>query len=161
MLTAMIFASNGEPFWRIQRRCINSGEVNLFRSPDYRPMVADMVQLINSYHPELAIIEFPDREDALQVESTIRSSCPNVAILGFSDAWETERVMKATGGYLRVIPSAIAPQDFTLYVGEAMDTVSKARPDNVIVFLPARPAAAPIPSPSTFVAHWRNPAECT
>jgi pilus assembly protein CpaE len=138
MLTAMIFASNGEPFWRIQRRCINSGEVNLFRSPDHRPIAADMVRLINSYNPELAIIEFPDREDALQVESTIRSSCPNVAILGFSDTWDTERVMKATGGYLRVIPSAIAPQDFTQYVGEAMDTVSKARPNNVIVFLPAK-----------------------
>jgi len=57
MLTAMIFAANGDFYSRIQRRCINSGEINLFRSADYRPTAADMVRLINSFNPELVFIE--------------------------------------------------------------------------------------------------------
>jgi hypothetical protein len=43
MLTAMIFAADGEMFSRIQRRCINSGDLNLLRSADYRPTAPDMV----------------------------------------------------------------------------------------------------------------------
>jgi pilus assembly protein CpaE len=138
MLTAMIFASNGDLFSRMQRRCINSGEINLFRSVDYRPPAPDIARLINSFNPELVFIELFGREDALTVESAIRNSCPNVAILGFADNWESERVMKATGGYLQVIPTNISPDDFALRVAAAMDARQTTGPNNVLVFLPAK-----------------------
>ncbi len=138
MLTAMIFAASGEPFWRVQRRCLNSADINLYRSPDYRPTASDMVRLINSYNPELVLIEFQDRDDALQAEATIRSACPNVAIVGFADDWEGERVMRVTGGYLRIIPTSISPQDFAQFISDAMDAVSRVGPNNVIAFLPSK-----------------------
>jgi pilus assembly protein CpaE len=138
MLTAMIFAADGEMFSRIQRRCINSGDLNLLRSADYRPTAPDMVRLINSFNPELVFIEFDDREHALKIESTIHASCPKVAILGFADNWVTERVIKTTGGYLSVIPTAITLEDFAQQVEGAMSAVQSAGPDNVIVFIPAK-----------------------
>ena len=138
MLTAMIFAANGEPFSRIQRRCIDAGGFNLFRTPDYRPSAPDMVRIINSFNPELVFFEVYDREDAIKVESTIHISCPNVALLGFADNWDADRTLKANGGYLRVIPSALAPADFVRQVEAAIDAVRVPCPDNAIVFLPAK-----------------------
>ena len=138
MLTAMIFAANGDLSSRIQRRCINSGDFNLFHTPDYRPSAPDMVRLINSYNPELVFVEFHDREEAFRFESTIHSSCPNVAILGFADNWETERIIKTSGRYLAVIPTVIAPEDFERQVEGAMNAVQNPGPDNVIVFIPSK-----------------------
>jgi pilus assembly protein CpaE len=138
MLTAMIFAADGEQFSRIQRRCINAGDFNLFRSPDYRPSAPDMLRLINSFNPELVFVECYNRDDALNLESTIHSSRPNVAILGFADDWETERVMKTPGGYLAVIPTVITPEDFEQQVEGAMDAVQNPGPDNVMVFIPSK-----------------------
>ena len=97
-----------------------------------------MVRLINSFNPELVFIEFDDREHALKIESTIHASCPKVAILGFNDNWVTERVMKTTGGYLSVIPTAITLEDFSQQVEGAMSAVQSVGPDNVIVFIPAK-----------------------
>jgi pilus assembly protein CpaE len=138
MLTAMIFAADRDLYSRIQRRCLNSGEINLFRSADYRPSAADMVRLINSFSPEIAFIELNDREDALHVESTIHNSCPNVAILGFSDNWDGDRVFKATGRHLRVIPTSITPEDFAQYIADAMNATQNTGPNNVLVFVPAK-----------------------
>jgi MinD-like ATPase involved in chromosome partitioning or flagellar assembly len=138
MLTTMIFSAKGELFSRIQRRCIHMGGLNLFRSPDYLPSAADIIRLINSFNPELAFIEFHDREEALKVESTIHDCCPNVAILGFADNWDGDRVFKTTRGYLRVIPSSITPEDFAQHVDGAMNAIQNAGPNNVIVFMPSK-----------------------
>ena len=138
MLTAMIFAANADLFSRIQRRCIHAGDINLFRSADYRPSPGDMVRLINSFNPEIVFIEFHDREDAMLVESTIRSACPSVAILGFADNWGSDRLIQATGGSLRVIPTMITPEDFAQQVEDAMNVRQNAGASNVIVFVPAK-----------------------
>jgi pilus assembly protein CpaE len=86
----------------------------------------------------MVFIEVYDREDALKVESIIHNSCPNVAILGFADNWETDRVIKATSGYLRVIPTTISPEEFSRQVEDAMNAMQNAGPNNVLVFLPAK-----------------------
>lgn len=137
-LSAMIFASAGEMRSRIQRRCINSGDMTLFRSPEYRPSGPDIVRLINSYNPELVIIEFHDRQEALEIEATVRAACPAVGIVGVADQWAGDRVLSASGGTLRVLPSTIAPDEFSQQVAGTMDLATAMRDENVIVFLPAK-----------------------
>ena len=138
MLTAMIFANPGDMPSRIQRRCINAGDFNLFRSPDYRPSPSEMVRIINSFGPELVFVELHDREEAIKVESAVHLSCPTVAILGFSEDWEGERVVKTADGYLVVIPTSISPEDFARQVEIAMHAVQNPGPDNVTVFIPSK-----------------------
>jgi pilus assembly protein CpaE len=137
-LSAMIFASVGDMGSRIQRRCINCGDMTLFRSPEYRPSAADMVLQINSYNPELVLIEFHDPEDALAIETMVRTACPSVAILGFADQWPTDRLIKCMGGCLQIIPTTISQADFTKQVAETMDEMHKGRTDDITVFLPAK-----------------------
>jgi len=138
MLTAMIFASNADSQARIQRRCVNAGNFNLFRSPDYRPSASDMIRLINSYSPEIVLIEFYDREDVLKIEGTLRASFPKLAILGFAHEWKDDPTVKTSKGEMRIIPAS-APLDlFKQGVMDAVDAVRTDEPDNLIVFLPSK-----------------------
>jgi Flp pilus assembly CpaE family ATPase len=138
LLTAMIFASNVDAQSRIQRRCVTLGDINLFRSPEYRPTGADMVRLINSFSPELALIEFYDREDAIKVEEVIHASCPNLAILGFADNWQHETLLQTNGGYLKVVSTGIGLEEFRQAIQDVMRAARTPRPENVIAFLPAK-----------------------
>jgi pilus assembly protein CpaE len=135
-LNTMIFAANAESYSRIQRRCAAAGDFNLFRSPDYRPSPGDMLRLLNSYVPEVALIEMDDRKDALKVEEVLHAGLPNLAILGFSDSWED--TVKVPGGYLKVIPSNVSLEGFQQAIKDVMSRLSVPLPDNLIVFMPSK-----------------------
>jgi pilus assembly protein CpaE len=137
-LSAMIFASNEEARSRIQRRCLNLGDVKLFPTPDSRPSAPDMVRLINCYSPDIALIEFHDRLDALKVEETVRASCPDLAILGFCENWQYEALIKTPVRYLRVIPANVPLEEFREALQGAIESAQTPGPDNVIVFIPAK-----------------------
>ena len=138
MLTAMIFANAGDMASRIQRRCINSGDISLFRSPEYRPTASDMVRLINSYSPELVFIEVHDQRGRPgdRVDGARRVS--DVGLMGFSDNWDGRPGDQGTGGSLRIIPSTIAAPEFLQQVTEVMEGLNDKKSDNIIVFLPAK-----------------------
>ena len=138
MLTAMIFASNAGALNRIQRRCVSMGDLNVFRSPEYRPSPPDMVRMINSYGPELALIEFYDPDDARKVEEVVHASCPNLAIVGFADNWRHESLVRTTGGYLRVVSANLEQQAFEQAILGAVTAAKTPGPENVIVFMPAK-----------------------
>jgi len=137
-LSAMIFAISAEAQGRIQRRCVNLGEVKVYPSPERRPSAADMIRLINSYSPELALIEFYDRDDALKTQEIIRASCPNLAIVGFADNWHYETLIKTPGCFLRIIPATIPLEEMRDALLGAVIAAKTPGPDNVIVFLPAK-----------------------
>ena len=138
LLTAMLFAANAESQARIQRRSVTSGDVNLFPSPNYRPTAPDLLRSINSYIPELALIEFSDREDALNVAETLHAGAPNVAILGFADNWKHEWLLRTSYGYLKVIPTDLPVEQFRQAVMDVMSAARTPGPDNVFVFMPAK-----------------------
>jgi pilus assembly protein CpaE len=141
LLTAMLFAAKAETQARIQRRCVTSGDINLFRSPEYRPPPPDMLRAVNSYVPELAFIEFYDRDDAIKVAEVLRAGCPQMAILGLADNWQHESLLKTPYGYIRVIPSTVSLEQFRQAVMDSLNAVKAPGPDNVIVFLPSKAGA--------------------
>ena len=138
LLTAMIFASNAEAHSRIQRRCVAAGDINLFPSPNYRPVLRDMVRTINSYSPELVFVEFQDRDDAVQLATDLRAAFPALAILGFADRWPHESMVKIDAGYVRVISSQISNEEFKEAMAGVLNAAKTPGPDNLIVFLPAK-----------------------
>jgi Flp pilus assembly CpaE family ATPase len=138
LLNTMMFASGAESQSRMQRRCVTSGDFNLFPSPDYRPSAADMARMINAYSPELAIIEFLDRDDALKVGEVLHASCPNVAILGFADHWQHESLINTSRGYVRVIPANIGVEALKQAVKDVVNSLKVQAPGNIIAFLPAK-----------------------
>jgi pilus assembly protein CpaE len=134
----MIFASDGDTFSRIQRRSISYADITLFRSPEYRPSGPDIVRQINSYNPELVLVEVHDEEDALAIDTAIHSAFPKVGVIGVADHWSGDRSVRALGGCMPIIPSTISAQDFASQVAETMDAMHARRADNAIVFLPAK-----------------------
>ena len=138
LLTAMIFAADAEVRSRIQRRCVTSGDINLFHSPDYRPTAPDMVRLVNSFVPELAMIEFHDRDDVLKVEEALHAAMPGLVILGFAENWQYEDQVKTPGGFVKVIPSGVPMEAFREALTAGVNAAKAPGPDNVFVFLPAK-----------------------
>src|SRR5206468_1764906 len=107
LLTAMIFASNADAQSRIQRYCGETRDLHVAGSTESRPPVEEMVRTIRANNPELLLIEFQDRDDALQIEEAVRASCPNAAILGFANDWQDESLIRTAGGYLRVLANNV------------------------------------------------------
>lgn len=138
LLTAIIFATTPEAHSRIQRRCLTLGDVNLFRGPESRPSAPDTVRMINAYSPELALIEFHDREDILKTEEILRVGCPKVAILGFAENWHGENLVRVPGRYVRVISPSIGLEDFKEALTGAISQMKIAGRDNVLAFIPAK-----------------------
>jgi pilus assembly protein CpaE len=97
-----------------------------------------MVRLINSYAPEVVLIEFQDREDALKTEETLRIGCPKVALLGFAGNWQGEALLRAPGRYIRVISPSIGLEEFKEVLTSSVTQARTAVPDNVIAFIPAK-----------------------
>jgi len=137
-LSAIIFAVSAEAQARIQRRCVNLGDIKVYPSSDCRLSAPDMIRLINSYSPELALIEFYDRDDALKTEEILRASHPNLAIVGFANNWHYETLIKTPGRYLQILPATIALEEMRAAIVDAVTLAKTPGPDNVIVFLPAK-----------------------
>ena len=138
LLRAMIFASTSDVYYRIQRRCVACGDIDLFRSPEYRPSAADMLRQVNSWAPELALIEFFDRDDLLKIEEMLHASRPSLAIVGFSDNWQHETTVSVSGGQVAVLSTNASAEAFKDAVMAALSEASSPGPNNVIVFLPAK-----------------------
>jgi Flp pilus assembly CpaE family ATPase len=138
LLTAMIFAVSADARKRIQWRSMALGDLNLFRSPELRPSPPEIIGLINSYSPELIIVQFHDVEDVLNMEAAIHSACPNVAILGFADHWPFEPLIKTSRGPVRVVSANLPVEVFRQSILETIISAGPSVPDNVIVFLPAK-----------------------
>lgn len=138
LLTAMMFASDAEARSRIQRRCVASGDINLFRSPDYRPTPPDMLRLINSFVPELVVIEFHDRNDVLKVEEVLHGANPNLMILGFADGWQHEEQVKTPNGYIKILSTNVPMESFREALVNVVNASRVPGPDNVYAFLPAK-----------------------
>jgi Flp pilus assembly CpaE family ATPase len=138
LLRAMIFATTPDIHNRIQRRCVTSGDIDLYRSPEYRPSASDMLRLINSYAPEMALIEFYDLDDLRKIEETLHAECPGLAIVGFADGWKHENPVKVATGCVNVISSSAPIEAFKDAVMTALSEASSPGPNNVLVFLPAK-----------------------
>ena len=138
MLSTMIFASDAETQSRIQRRCTSLGGMNVYRSPEYRPSAPDIVRMINSYSPELALIEFRNSSDLIQVEEMVHACCPHVAILGFASEWKHDRVIQSTGACVRILPTNGTLEEFKDAILEAMKLAQSDVDNNVIAFVPAK-----------------------
>src|SRR5689334_10557137 len=108
----MIFATDPETSIRIHRRCVTSGDIELFRSPEFRPSAADIIRLVNSFYPELALVEVYDRSDATKMVEVVRQACPNLAIVGISDKWRDEPLIETGRGPLRIIASNLPLEQF-------------------------------------------------
>jgi Flp pilus assembly CpaE family ATPase len=138
LLRAMIFASNPDIIARIHRRCVTSGHIDLYRSPDYRPSPPDMVRMINSFSPETVLVEVYDPDDALKVAEVIHQARPNLAILGIADNWPHEPILKTSSGHLRIVPSNLSLEGFQEAILSVLNSARPSGPDNIIVFLPAK-----------------------
>ena len=137
-LSAIIFAVSAEAHARIQRRCMNLGDVKVYPSSDCRLSAPDMIRLINCYSPELALIEFYDRDDVLKTEEIIRASHPNLAIVGFADNWRHETLIKTPGRHVQILPATVGLDAMRSAIVDAVNLAKTPGPDNVIVFLPAK-----------------------
>lgn len=138
MLPAMIFAADADALARIQRRCAGASFIKLFQVSAERPSLNDMLRLIRAYHPELVLIEFQDRADALSTEATLRAELPKLGILGFADSWQYEPILRTVRGHLRVVSASVAFEEFQECVLDAMEVVQSGLPDNMTVFLPSK-----------------------
>lgn len=137
-LSAMIFGSNAEMVSRLERRCIHTGDINLYRSPEYRPSVPDIIRLINSYNPELIFLELFDREEAMKTLAELRLTKPEVAIIGFADDWNVGPELQTSGGLVKVVSPSIPVEQFRTVVLSAMELVRTPPVDNVTVFIPSK-----------------------
>jgi len=138
-LTAMIFPSSADGRSRIEELCAGWSELLVLPTPLGRPSDPEMIRMINSERPELALVELRDKEDALSVAETLNASCPSVAVLGFSTDWQHETLVRTGNGYQRVISTD--KLDAKGFVEAALGAVAATKgtgPDNLIVFMPSK-----------------------
>jgi Flp pilus assembly CpaE family ATPase len=141
MFSAMLFAQDRVGAKTVERLALESQEVCIYKTMHAFPSPYEMTRLMNTFQPDLVLVELHPLDDALVVARTVRLLSAQTAVIGY----QTEGVeLRADpdalldAGVLETLPSPLTLESFQQALQAA---VRKARPefqDNLLAFLPAK-----------------------
>jgi MinD-like ATPase involved in chromosome partitioning or flagellar assembly len=137
VLTAMTFAVNPDLISFVNRMCCEMQDISLYRTADRYPQPREAMQLLNSFAPQLLLLEIDEEETALALASDVHSFHPGTTIVGLSR--RRDRSERSTGfGSLQIVHPGCDLEAFSGAIHRTLDVRSAEKNASVFAFLPAK-----------------------
>ncbi len=139
MLSAILFAQDREASQTVERLASGSGEVCIYRTMHAFPTPYELTRLLNSFTPDLVLVELEPLTDALTLVRAARLISPGLAVAGYRAQGPAQSVEEAAeAGVLEILSLPMSDEAFRQCLMRAMRRVRPEVQVNLLAFLPAK-----------------------
>lgn len=139
MFSGIVLVADPDACGALEVLANESKQVRVHRSFTQFPTNYELVRTLNTFAPEIIILDLSDWEVALGLVDTIRSHSPGTAIIGYGEEW----LRSQASGWLEVgvsalLMSPLSTHKFSECVDQAIHAVRAPVQENLIAILPAK-----------------------